>query len=151
MNKYDKQCFKARKEYHKAKSKHNKNKNSISFSIMKEKSKSYKKEVTRVRNKGNSDIVKKLRENRIKDPKSYWNMIKSEQVNKEIEPSLTAFYEHFRGLLTEENDNNGRAIDYEIDIESDIPILNNPITTEEVKSCITKLKKTVNPLVLIKF
>ena len=43
-------------------------------------------------------------------------MLKNEQVNKEIEPSLSAFYDHFRGFLTEENDNNDRAIDYEIDM-----------------------------------
>ena len=74
---------------------------------MKEKIKYYNKKMTRVKHKENSIIVKKkknLREKKSKDPKSYWKIIKVEQGNKETELALDAFYDHFRVLLTDDDD-----------------------------------------------
>lgn len=48
-------------------------------------------------------------ENKSKDPKSNWKTLKGEQGNSESELTLDAFYDHFRMLLTDDdNDMNGR-------------------------------------------
>lgn len=68
MNGYDKWCHNTRKEYHKAKSKHNKRKSTDTYSTMKEKNKKYEKEITRVKNKENTSVVKKQSEREDNSP-----------------------------------------------------------------------------------
>lgn len=67
---YDNQCYKSRKEYHKAKNKYSRKKITVTYTAMIEKSRNYKRELQRVRNKANSYILHQLRENKNKGPKS---------------------------------------------------------------------------------
>ena len=145
MNGYDKQCYSARKAYHKAKNKYNKHKSVATYNAMKVKSKKYKKEITRVKNKENYNIVQKLRENKSKDPKSYWKILKGDRSNKESDITLDAFYDHFKGLLADDDQDMQDGINYNINRESDTPILNDPITSDEIKRCIIKLKNNKSP------
>ena len=72
-------------------------------------------------------------------------MLKGEQSNKESELTLDEFYDHFRVLLTDDDDDMNDRINYEINRESNSPILNSPVTTDEVKTCIIKLKNNKSP------
>ncbi len=145
MKGYDKKCFIARKEYHSARNKHNKHKSIATRNTMIEKSKKYKREMKRVRNKANSNVVKQLRENKSKDPKTYWKIIKGDQTNKENEIALDKFYDHFRLLSNDDDHVDNEGIDYEITSDFNSAILNGPITSDEVKRCIRKLKSNKSP------
>ncbi len=146
MKGYDKQCYTARREYHRAKNKHNKHKTTFTFNAMKKKSINYEKEITRVKNKEKSQIVKKLRENKSKDPKSYWNILKGKQgSNKESDITLDVFYDHFKQLLSDGGNNTNDHINYKINGDDNSLILDGLITAEEVKLCISKLKNNKSP------
>ena len=68
--------------------------------------------------------------------------MKGEQcINKESGLTLDAFYDHFKALLTDDDDDINDRINYEINKEDNSPILNGPITVDEVEVCISKLKK----------
>ena len=141
---YDKQCYNSRKEYHKAKSKYNKHKNSITYTSMLQKSKKYKNDIKRAKNKETASIHKQLRENKNKDPKTYWKILKSKQATKQHQISLDKFYDHFKLLFTE-NDNMNETINYDINSDANLPILNDPITLVEIRTCIKKLKNGKSP------
>ena len=68
----------------------------------------------------------------------------------ERELTLDTFHDHFRVLLADDDDDDdiNDRINYEINRETNSPILNSPFTTDEVQTCIIKLKIT-NPQVLI--
>lgn len=48
-------------------------------------------------------------------------------------------------MLTEDDDSTNDSINYEINRESNTPLLSNPITIHEAKTCITKQKSTKSP------
>ena len=68
---YDGHCWHNRKEYHKARHRYNVRKSDENFSDMIEKSRKYKSELNRVKQKERENIVRKLRENKKKDPRYY--------------------------------------------------------------------------------
>ena len=137
MESYDSQCWKSRKEYHKAKQKYNVRKSNANFVCMINKSKKYRQELKRVRIKQKNDMVNKLRANKIKDPAQYWKIIKGEKKKNDIPVTLENFYTHFKELSNEDYAN--ERLVYASDNETP-PILNDPITSQEIMKCITKLK-----------
>ena len=141
MKGYDSRCWKSRKEYHRAKCKYNRLRNHSTYNIMIEKSRKYKREIKRVKNKETINVVKQLRENKDKDPKSYWKILKGNKKNNEIPIELDKLYEHFKALSSEnENEVGQENIECETNVCDSSPILNRPITDDEVKKCISKLK-----------
>ena len=72
---YDKQCYVARQEYHKAKHKNNVLKTETSYDDMIRKSKKYKQEMKRVQTKEKQDFISKLRNAKTKDSKLYWKIL----------------------------------------------------------------------------
>ena len=145
MKGYDKQCYNSRKEYHKAKNKHNRHKSTVTYTAMIEKSKKYKKEIKRVKNKESVNILQQLRENKSKDPKAYWKILKDIKVKKDNQISLDKFYDHFKLLFTEDDGDRNDNINYEINSDNSSPVLNDPITIDEIKKCISKLKNNKSP------
>lgn len=141
LKEYDHKCWKSRKAYHKAKCIHNRKKNSASYRNLIEKSKIYKQEMKRVKNKEKNHVVRQLRDNKSKDPKAYWNILKGNRKNKEIPIELEKLYEHFEALAHEyEDDSVAQSnIEYEINMD-DSSTLNCPITEDEIRKCIRKLK-----------
>ena len=124
---YDNKSWKCRKEYHKAKHRYNLNKSNINYNSMTEKSKIYKKEIKRIRNKEKNDTLKKLRELKTKDFKSYWKILKANKKNNEIPIQLNDFYEHFKLLASDDVDYEDENIVYKVSRDA-TPILNDPIT-----------------------
>ena len=144
MKGYYNKSWKCRKEYHKAKHKYNLNKTNNNYNSMIEKSKKYKKEIKRISDKEKMNTVKKLREVKTKDAKAYWKILKANKKNTEIPIQLSDFYDHFKLLANDDSHHDGENIMY--DVTSDvIPILNNPITENEIRKSITKLKNNKSP------
>ena len=141
---YDKQCYKSRKEYHKAKNKHNRQKTTLTYNALIDKSRRYKGELKRVKNKNNTSVLQKLRENKTKDPKAYWKILKSSQAKKKSQIPLDKFYDHFKSLFAESDDANER-LEFETHNDTDSPILNDPITPAEIRRCIGKRNNGKSP------
>lgn len=138
MEGYDSKCIKSRKEYHKAKHKYNVRKNNANFVCMINKSRKYKQEMKRVHRKQKSNMVKKLRETKTKDPTAYWKIIKGKKKTKDIPVTLLNFYQHFQEISNE--DYGEERIMHDNDNEGIPSQLNDPITSHEIMKCIRKLK-----------
>lgn len=147
MNGYDFKSWKCRKEYHKAKRKHYVCKSRTNYDNMINKSKTYKKALKRVNNKANADLIKKLRENKSKDPQSYWKILRGRKKSDRIPIELDKCYDHFKSLASEGegNVNGNRDIMYEVNIDDPTPTLNKPITHDEVNRCIKHLNNNKSP------
>ncbi len=85
-----------------------------------------------------------MRENKTKDPKAFWKILRSSKVKKKSQIPLDTFYDHFKSLLTEGDDVNER-LEFAIHNDADSPILNDPITPDEIRRCIGKLKNGKSP------
>ncbi len=137
---YDKACWLSRKDYHKAKHTYNIRKNSVNYSSMLCKSRKYKKELKRVKNKERIDLIKQLKHSKNKDPQAFWRIINGKKKD-DITISLDTFYEHFKNLNNEEDN---ELTQYDIDLDN-ADSLNAPITTKEVFFNIKKLKNNKSP------
>ncbi len=144
MKGFNSKTWTARKQYHKAKHKHNLNKTNINYLNMINKSKGYKKSLKQVKNNINKSFIAKLKENKIKDPKLYWKIIKDQKKQDKIPVGLDEFYDHFKMLAANDIGDN-ENFEYEINPDDATPILNDPITLEEITTCIDKLKNSKSP------
>lgn len=146
MKGFNGQTLKCRKQYHKARHKYNKRRSTANFTNMTKASKSYKMSLKQAKNKENVNLITRLRKNRDRNPKSYWKILKGYKKNLKIPIALDEFYEHFKLLADEDNDiNSDENIPYEVNINDNNSILNDPITVEEVKKCIRTLKNNKSP------
>ena len=113
-----------------------------------EKSKKYKAELKRVQSKQKENWVTKLKENKNKDPKIYWKLLKENDVNKsKTSLTLEDFYQHFKNLSEENNSVDEHIVEPESVAHElrDMQILNDSITENEVLKAIGKLKNDKAP------
>ena len=143
---FNRKCSVSRKKFHKARKRYSFLKNAENRRKLREASKGYKATLNKAYIDYQHKTANKLRDMSKKDPKSLWkilnslNKVKSKtEVNEDI--SLQALYEHFKKLNESDFEN-----DVEINLDSDNIFedvdlfLNCPITEEEIKKVISKLK-----------
>ena len=115
---------------------------SVHFNMI-EKSRKYKVNLKRVKNKERDNLIKELRKCKSDDPKVYWKILNSQKRNCQVPITLNEFYEHFKQLAGDESYDNS-----DVDIINDqdsvdgeiLSVLNDPISEEEVVKNI-KVKK----------
>ena len=108
-----------------------------------EKSRKYKVNLKRVKNKERDNLIKELRKCKSDDPKAYWKILNSQKRNCQVPITLNQFYEYFKQLAGDESYDNS-----DVDIINDqdsvdgeiLSVLNDPISEEEVVKNI-KVKK----------
>ena len=129
-------CKIARKKYHRARKIYNQTKSLANKVSLKHESKQYKQTMNRYINKFKYDKIKKLRSMQTKNPKAYWNYLKSLQTNtNHSTPSTQEFYDHFQTV----NKSNEPQEHVTFNLDSNT-ILNSKITLEEINQCIKHLK-----------
>ncbi len=95
-------------------------------------------------------MVEQLRKIQTKYPKSYWNILKGNK-NSDVIPIELGFflYEHFGSLSVEDeidiNENINESMTNAVFDVNVSDMLNRPITSEEIKSCIKNLKNNKFP------
>lgn len=130
-------CKIARKKYHRARKIYKANKNPTNKQNLNASSKEYKKTMNKYMYKHKKDKINKLRTMQTKNPKDYWNYIKSLDKNKSSSyPPLDSLYEHFKNI----NKSNEPHENFETHDGAENEILNKHISAEEISKCIKNLK-----------
>ena len=75
---YDKECWISRKEYHKARQRYHLHRSSVNFNKIIERSRKYKANLKRVKNKERDNLIKVLRTCKSDDPQAYWKILNSQ-------------------------------------------------------------------------
>ncbi|KAI3382690.1 hypothetical protein SNEBB_010922 [Seison nebaliae] len=141
---YDRHCWQSRNVYHRLKSKYNKNRSVHNLEMLRNASKSYKKQIKIAKNKQHKKFIARLRHSKNKSPQDFWRMLKrSGHAGHNASLTLNQFYEYFSGLAQSEND----LLDSDLDINIsqteaavDTSVLNRPFDQTEVMKYIDKLK-----------
>lgn len=144
---YDRQCWRSRQEYHKARHRYHMHKTSSNFNTMTEKSKTYKRNLKRVKSKEQTILINKLRSCKGNNSREYWKVLNGQKKDCHIPVKLNDFYEHFRHLADDHFDELDVGTLNNTDNTNIDPsqILNDPITKEEVLRNIKKLKNGKSP------
>ena len=130
-------CKIARKKYHRARNIYNQNKNVQTKNNLNFFSKQYKITMNKYIHKYKKGKIDKLRSMRTKNPKDYWNYIKSLDKKKDkTYPPLNALYEHFKNI----NKSNESHENYKAHDDEENENLNKRISVDEICKCINKLK-----------
>lgn len=74
----------------------------MNFNNMIEKSREYKANLKRVKNKERDSLTKELRKCKSDDPKAYWKILNGQKRNGQIPLTSNEFYEHFKKLADDE-------------------------------------------------
>jgi hypothetical protein len=141
---FNSDCWKMRKEYHRAKNFHRRNKSVDSFNKLRSSSKNYKKEINKQFRKYKEIFASKLRNLKNTQPKDYWSLLnrfaggKKDIINK---ISTEAYFDHFKKLMHNMDSVNNSNVDIQnMNINSNNIWLNEPISVDEVEDAIRKLK-----------
>ena len=91
------------------------------------------------------DKAKQLRNMQYKNPKEYWKFLNSINKNKKSEkqPTINQFFEHFKNINETQHNQDALTINTHWTEVNDT--LNMPITCDEIKKCINKLKNSKSP------
>ena len=135
----------ARKEYHKAKRMYTRNKNTQYKSNLRTQSKIFKKVMNKYVSLYKIGKAKNLRNMQNKNPKEYWKYLNSINNNKTSnkKPTIEQFYEHYKNINEVENDHDDLSINMHLNDTNEI--LNNYITSDEIRKCINNLKNGKSP------
>ena len=139
------ECKAARKEYHKARRLYKSNKNEHYKSNLNSQSKNFKKIMNKYIRRHKIDKAKQLRNMQYKNPKEYWKFLNSINKNKKSEkqPTINQFFEHFKNINETQHNQDALTINTHWTDVNDT--LNMPITCDEIKKCINKLKNSKSP------
>ena len=143
---YTKKCYESRKKFHKARKLYNRFKNEINKKQLLDCSKQYKQTTNKAYNDYQLQLENKLRNTSKYNGKDFWKILNRFAKNKKDDQSnisIETLYDYFKNLNTNiDNDNNNIDIDINIDnLSPEIEdILNSPITADEIKSVVQKLK-----------
>ena len=121
---------------------------SVNFNNMIEKSKEYKANLKRVKNKERNNLIKELRKCKSDDPKAYWKILNNQKKNCQVPITLNEFFEHFKQLADDESYDNSdvNITNDQVTVDAEIlSILNDPISEEEIIKSIKKLKNNKSP------
>lgn len=140
---YNSECRSLRQQYHRAKHRNNVCKCEINHDDMIRKSKEFKKKLNEIKKTNTKNLIAKLRNLKSRNAKEYWQLIRKTPKSK-IPLLIGEFYEHFKQLSQEMNDNqmndeSGSECS-ELGEKFDTTELNCPITDTEISKCIKKLK-----------
>ncbi len=93
-----------------------------------------------MKSKEQTILINKLRNCKGNNPKEYWKMLNKQKKNCHIPVKLNDFYEHFRYLADNHfNEVNVGTLNNSVNTSNDpSPILNDPMTKEEVMRNIKK-------------
>jgi len=142
---YNKECRVKRQEYHKAKQRHNKLKSVESHDILKQKSKLYKKELSKSRADGKKEFIKKLRSLKNANPKLYWRMLQGSKKRNAVPMNLQDMFDYFKDMLGNNHENNEIEQEVTADVEYrtvhtyNSDSLNSEFTEQEIQHCIKNL------------
>ena len=141
-------CQKARKNYHEAKQTLSSQPSADNRLRLKHASKHYKRTMDIFIKKHQNKTQVKLRNmntKKLKNSKEYWKYLNSFKPKKknECSPTLEEFYEHFKNINHNSIKEDNPLTDY--DLSESNEYLNSQITTEEILTCIKRLKNGKSP------
>ena len=142
---FNKECFDAKKEFHKTRNmflRNKSNENKLNFLIKKREYNKIKKKRKKQYKRKEGEKVSKLAK---KDPKTFWKNIKSQYKtsNGNTEIPITDMYTHFNDLYGAEAQNQQRDAGFISDQYDDY--LDAPFTEDEIKSAVFAQKNSKSP------
>jgi hypothetical protein len=144
---FNKECYLARKNYHRCKNAYRRNRDAEQLQELKNKSKAYKKCVNKNMSKYQKEFNKKLRSLKTSNPKEFWKLLCTNDKKKSVEKiQIDVFNEYFKKLSTDNNK-------YEIDDFKDTKwqgnnenlFINSDFTDQEIKDVVKSLKNNKSP------
>ena len=144
---YDKDCWQARQQYHRAKARHNKKKTDETRENMVNKSKQYKQELNRAKKIERKKFISKLRSLKTKNPKEYWKLLQTKKIDN-TPISINELHDYFKQLNagTDENDDElPNEMTREEHVNLDTNMLDTEFTEDEISKLINNLKNNKSP------
>ena len=145
---FNKECVKSRRNYRKAKRHFYKLKSDNNKKALSDALKAYKKTIKIQQKNYNKFFCKKLREIKSKDPRTFWKILCNKKGPEVIKVSVEAMFDFFKKMNSETAEMTHQSyVSPQVDNSSidDENILNKPITEEEIRTCISKLKNHKAP------
>ena len=138
---FNRNCKKARNEYHKIRKQYNRNKSSENKNLLKATSKEYKNTIKQSVSRFKSKRVYKLKNLKNAKPRDYWKIINFVDKNDDSQPNLGDLYEYFKNINDEQIDEDVESNQLNSSESATLnEEINQPITEQEIISAIKKLK-----------